>query len=51
VRDAAALERLFSRLDIRSICTGCFETAAALRVQAAIEAELTSAARRRKPRD
>jgi len=48
VRDAAALERLFSRLDIRSICTGCFETAMALKVQAAIEAELTSTAGRGK---
>jgi hypothetical protein len=40
VRDAAGLERLFSRLDVRSICKTCFETAAALKVQAAIEAEL-----------
>jgi hypothetical protein len=40
VRDAAALERLFASLDIRSICKGCFETAAALKVQAEIESEL-----------
>jgi hypothetical protein len=52
VRDAAALKRLFSRLDIRSVCKGCFETAAALKVQVAIEAELGSKARRGKgPRD
>jgi hypothetical protein len=43
VRDAVGLERLFSRRDIGSICKGCFETAAALKAQAAIEAELASA--------
>jgi hypothetical protein len=32
----------FVRLDIRSICTGCFDAAAALKVQAAIETELGS---------
>jgi hypothetical protein len=46
-RDAAALERLFTRLDVRSICKGCFETAAALRIQAAIETELGSKVGRR----
>jgi hypothetical protein len=42
VRDAAGLERLFSQLDIRSVCNGCFETAAALKVQAAVEAEMAT---------
>ena len=41
VRDAEALEELFSSLDVRSICKGCFETAAALKVQADVESELT----------
>ena len=42
VRDAATLEQLFTRLDVRSICRGCFETAAALKVQSDIETELAS---------
>jgi len=42
VRDAAALEQLFTRLDVRSICRGCFETAAALKAQSDIETELAS---------
>jgi hypothetical protein len=50
VRDAAAIEQLFIRLDIRSICKGCFETAAALKVQAAIEAKLASTVGREKGR-
>jgi hypothetical protein len=48
VRDAASLEQLFKRLDIRSVCVGCYETAAALQVQAAVEAELGANARQRK---
>jgi hypothetical protein len=40
VRDVPALDQLFDRLNIRSVCGGCFETAAALKIQAAIEAEL-----------
>jgi hypothetical protein len=48
VRDAASLEQLFTRLDIRSVCVGCYETAAALQVQAAVEAELGAKARQRK---
>jgi hypothetical protein len=40
VRDAAGLKRLFTGLDIREYCRGCLETAAALRVQAAIDSEL-----------
>jgi hypothetical protein len=48
VRDAAALERLFSGLDVRSVCKDCFETAAALEVQTAVESELGAKAKQRK---